>query len=128
MRAHLFMTKEGLETPSIYRLALSPKGMTSTLAACMRTGIVFKKFMTNLFSVSKSEELKLPEVSSRNRMSLILLAIVNSSRSLVNSCFARSRSLCANPHGEIARRRTAVEIATFIFQRLVVAHSWTYAS
>ena len=40
------MNKEGLETPSIYKLALSPKGMTSTLAACKWTGIVFKKFMT----------------------------------------------------------------------------------
>ena len=38
------MNKDGLETPSIYRLAISPKGMTSTLAAGMPTGIVFKKF------------------------------------------------------------------------------------
>ena len=81
------MDKDGLETPSIYRLALSPKSMTSTLAACMQTVVVFKKFMTNFFSMSKSEELKLPEVSSRNRMSLILLTPVNSSRSLVNTCF-----------------------------------------
>ena len=89
------MNKDGLETPSIYRLAISPKGMTSTLAAGMPTGIVFKKFMMNFFSESKPKESKLSEVSSRNRMSLNLLT-VNSSRSVVNSCFARSRSLCAN--------------------------------
>ena len=76
-RWHLCLSDEGLETPSMYRLALSPKGMTSTLAASILTVIMFRKFVTNFFSTLKSDEDKLPEVSKRNKISLVLLGPLN---------------------------------------------------